>query len=151
MDEEATKAEQIIHDDQKFGRQTVDGSRREDALDRLLWVMADPSIRLIDEYAPNVYGLDMPVRLLWEAYVVRVDIGPEEGWETGRESQPAYMDMNLHSLRAEGTNFSPKVVLYQYDRENPMNPNGLLMSYQEKEVKPVVSDMDLFLIGAKGC
>ena len=34
-----------------------------------------------------------------------------------------------------------------------MNPRGLLIAYEEKtphQVKPVVSDLDCFLVGAKG-
>lgn len=37
-----------------------------------------------------------------------------------------------------------RVVLYQYDQENSMNPHGLLIAYAEDFVKPVVSDFDTF-------
>eukprot|EP00971_Amphidinium_carterae_P032488 639981-Amphidinium_carterae.1 len=57
------------------------------------------------------------------------------------------MDMNLHAVRDES---EPKVVLFQHDEANPMNPRGLLIAYAEEYVKPVVSDFDTFCIGSKG-
>merc|ERR1712190_26938 len=57
------------------------------------------------------------------------------------------MDMNLHAVR-ERT--EPRVVLYQYDMENAMNPHGLLIAYAEATVKPVVSDFDTFTVGSCG-
>ena len=47
----------------------------------------------------GAWGLEMPERLMWEAYVLRQDISHPKGWETGRGSEPDYMDMNLHSTR----------------------------------------------------
>ena len=81
-------------------------------------------------------------------YIVRPDLTPAVGWETGRESEPAFLDMNLHALR--DPNSAPSVVLYQFDKKDPMNPLGLLMAYAEAEVKPVVSDFDTFLVGSRG-
>jgi len=69
------------------------------------------------------------------------------GWETGRQSEPDFMNMNLHALRES---VPPKVVLFQFDKNEPMNPRGLLIAYQETQVKPVVSDFDAFLIGRCG-
>jgi hypothetical protein len=31
-----------------------------------------------------------------------------------------------------------------------MNPRGLLIAYEEEQVRPVASDLDAFLIGSKG-
>ena len=56
------------------------------------------------------------------------------GWETGRVSSPAFMDMNLQAVRGDS---KPKVVLYQFDQDNAMNPHGLLIAYAEATVKPV--------------
>eukprot|EP00811_Abedinium_folium_P036913 NODE_9578_length_1413_cov_7.576983.p1 GENE.NODE_9578_length_1413_cov_7.576983~~NODE_9578_length_1413_cov_7.576983.p1 ORF type:complete len:434 (-),score=49.35 NODE_9578_length_1413_cov_7.576983:111-1268(-) len=78
---------------------------------------------------------------------MRPDLTFLMGWDTGRVSEPDFMNMNLHSLR-DGV--EPKVVLYQYDKTNPMNPHGLLVAYSEATVKPVVSDFDTFLVGSKG-
>merc|ERR1719188_2509983 len=55
--------------------------------------------------------------------------------------------MNLHAIRDDKP---PKVVLYQWDTDNPMNPQGLLIAYAESSVKPVVSDFDTFTVGSKG-
>ena len=76
-----------------------------------------------------------------------MDIKPIIGWETGRPSVPAFMDMNLHAVRGDS---EPDVVLLQYDLGDPMNPLGLLIAYAEKEVKPVVSDFDTFTVGSRG-
>jgi hypothetical protein len=138
------------------------------------------TVELITMYEPTAYGLDVPEYLLKEVYVMRVDVSPAVGWETGRDSQPAFLDMNFHSLHGGST---PSVVLYQFDAYNAMNPLGLLMAYAEEkvpdndrtsptiephrpwphlpahqpwspiqlwQVTPVVSDFDTFLVGSKG-
>lgn len=98
---------------------------------------------------PPAYGLRMPEVLLHEAYIELEDLRPHTGWETGRKSEPAFMDMNLHSVRDHRSR--PEVVLYQHDEGHPMNGHGLLIAYEEDEnVKPVVSDFDAFLVGSKG-
>ena len=93
----------------------------------------------------------MPELLLKEVYIMRPDLSPAVGWETGRDSEPAFLDMNMHAVRdgAAGTT-SPIVVLYQFDQREPMNPLGLLMAYAEAQVTPVVSDFDTFTVGSKG-
>jgi len=78
---------------------------------------------------------------------MRADISFLVGWETGRKSEPAFMDMNFMAARGGG---DPEVVLYQNDHENPMNPHGLLVAYSEASVKPVVSDLDTFMVGSRG-
>ena len=105
-------------------------------------------------------------------YIRRPDLSPAVGWETGRASEPAFLDMNLHALR-DGV--APPVVLFQFDKADPMNPLGLLMAYAEAQVTPplsdpytslatltptptltltqvtpVVSDFDTFLVGSRG-
>ncbi|CAK0803197.1 unnamed protein product, partial [Prorocentrum cordatum] len=97
--------------------------------------------------SPPVWGLDVPEPVMREAYIMRPDITFMVGWETGRASEPAFMDMNLHAIRDKKP---PRVVLYQYDVEDPMNPQGLLIAYAEACVKPVVSDFDTFTVGSKG-
>jgi len=104
-------------------------------------------IDLVDDYAPKVFGLQLPEPLVREAYLMRADLSPVMGWETGRRSEPAFMDMNMHAVRNPS---EPKVVLYQYDESDSMNPRGLLIAYAEKFVKPVVSDFDTFLVASKG-
>jgi hypothetical protein len=93
-------------------------------------------------------GLEMPERLLWEAYVERQDISHEAGGfgDTGRASSPAFMDLNLQALAEES---HPKAVLWQYDGRQPMNARGLLMAHEEDKVRPVASDIDCFLIGSR--
>merc|ERR1719424_58283 len=55
--------------------------------------------------------------------------------------------MNLHAVRDAS---QPKVVLFQYDESEPMNPRGLLISYAEELCKPVVSDFDAFTVASRG-
>lgn len=101
----------------------------------------------VDSYT-GVFGLDMPELAMREAYIMQADISHRVGWETGRHSEPAYMDANLQAARGGS---KPTVVLYQFDQTDPMNPNGLLIAYAEgSRVKPVVSDFDTFLVGSRG-
>ena len=82
-------------------------------------------INYIPDYEPHSFGLDIPEAVVREAYLMQSDLTPIIGWETGRASEPAFMDMNLHSVRlgaSGGT--SPNVVLYQFDLSDPMNPHG---------------------------
>eukprot|EP00927_Polykrikos_kofoidii_P046169 TRINITY_DN40369_c0_g1_i1.p1 TRINITY_DN40369_c0_g1~~TRINITY_DN40369_c0_g1_i1.p1 ORF type:complete len:1024 (+),score=149.68 TRINITY_DN40369_c0_g1_i1:102-3074(+) len=93
----------------------------------------------------GVYGLEVPEPIFYEAYLTRPDITCQVGWDTGRKSEPGFMDMNLCCVRE---NKQPQVVLYQADLENAMNPHGLLIAYAEDKVKPVVSDFDTFTVGS---
>merc|ERR1719453_2600163 len=88
----------------------------------------------------------MPETVFHQAYIDLKDMTPHSGWETGRASEPAFMNMNLHSIRDCHT--KPEVVLWQFDEEHPMNPHGLLIAYAEHAVKPVVSDFDPFLVAS---
>lgn len=128
---------------------------REDAIKALQIVLDNsPELKIqrrtiesVEDYQPQVYGLDLPEPLVREAYIMRPDLSPVMGWEVGRRSEPAFMDMNLHAVRDAS---EPLVVLYQYDESDSMNPRGLLIAYAEKYCKPVVSDFDTFLVGSYG-
>jgi len=93
----------------------------------------------------DMYGLDMPECVMRQAYIITQEISFIAGWETGRQSEPVFMNMNLRA--ACGCSL-PKVVLYQMDTDNPMNPHGIVVAYDEDSVKPVVSDFDTFLVGS---
>jgi hypothetical protein len=129
---------------------------REEAIGALTKVMREAGADLdisvsqifhISTHEPASFGLDVPEAVVREAYIMRPDLSPVVGWETGRPSVPQFMDMNLHGVRG---NSSPKVVLLQHDLADPMNPHGLLIAYAEKDVKPVCSDFDTFTVGSKG-
>lgn len=130
-------------------------SNREEARKRLEQVMASMDNRAVaekridnvEDYVPKNFGLDTPEPVMREAYIINSDLSPVMGWETGRRSEPAFMDMNLHAIRESS---EPKVVLYQNDEADSMNPRGLLIAYAEKLCKPVVSDFDTFLVASKG-
>lgn len=106
----------------------------------------DPRIIFLDGY-PATPGLNVPEALIRFAFIDKPDIQPAVGWETGRISSPAFMDMNLQAVRG---NSKPQVVLFQYDQDNALNPHGLLIAYAETTVKPVVSDFDTFTVGSRG-
>ena len=125
----------------------LDSEIRRSVLNKLQWKMDDSRIECLDAFAPDVYGIDCAERLFWEVFVVRQDISHPPGWQTGRGSEPAFMDANLHATRGPS---KPTAVLWQYDEDNCMNPRGLLIAYEEEQVRPVASDLDAFLIGSKG-
>jgi len=137
----------------------------------------DPNIYPIDEYisTQGVYGLEIPEKLFWEAYVENRDITFEVGseYDTGRPNMPEFQIMNMHTLqkrrksqRSRWTHTiddDPIPVLWHGgcgaigenspsdDACNPMDPRGLLMAYEQNDkVTPVVSDFDCFLFGTKG-
>lgn len=104
------------------------------------------SVKLLDAY-DIVYGLDVSEQLLRKVYIDDVDISSLLGWETGRQSEPHFMNTNFHAVREPSY---PEVVLYQVDVQNALNPHGLLIAYAERTVKPVVSDFDTLLVGSTG-
>jgi hypothetical protein len=128
--------------------------RRAAAQRATAWGCTDYALHPINDYVPrSIYGLDVPQRVLWETFVVRQDIAQEPGWETGRASEPAFMDLNLHAVR-DGS--IPTAAVFQDDGRNPLNPRRLLVAHEEADaygrgnVRPVASDLDCFLIGSKG-
>ena len=121
MQATANHAERSLAKEKKSGK-PLDDDTREGYLVDLRWSMKDPTITDLDEWG---IGLMVPERLLWEAYVMRQDISHPPGWETGRASEPDYMDLNLHATR-EASSDQPRVVCYQIDEKLPMNPRGLV-------------------------
>lgn len=117
------------------------------------WDMKNSSIEEINEYLPHVHGLEMPVRLFWEAFIARQDITrkPASNYDTGRPSIPANQDLNVAALLSKTSPDSPKAVIFQHaHRSDPMNPQELLMAYEEHgRVLPVASDFDAFLVGTR--
>ena len=143
----------------KEARRTLNDARadsiaRKDAVAGMMLDMRDPSIIYIDDYAPASYGLELPVRLFWEAFLIRQSIDRRQGsqYDSGRPSQPAFQDMNIGSLQAPRMPSKPTAVLIQNDSSrDPFNPFELLMAYEENgRVLPVVSDFDNFLVGTRG-
>lgn len=110
-------------------------------------------LELIDASADGseAFGVEMPARLLWEVYVARQDISHAAGGfgETGRESEPGLMDLNVQAVTNQ--NVTPKAVLWQYDSKRPLNPRGLLMAHEEDKLRPVASDIDCLLLGSRHC
>jgi len=151
------EARKIVEDDS-----IKDDETNEWALSKLIWDMADSSIKLIQDYEPKVYGIEVADRLFWEGLVIRQDIHrePESPDDTGRPSEPNFQNMNFAALRShsKGDEEKPKVqaVILHYkdpinDNRCPLNPRNLLMAYEESNrVMPVVSDFDCFMVGTRG-
>jgi len=127
----------------------LDDAAREAALSDMQLQCEPPTLEDVDEHnETGAYGLDMPERLLWQTYVLRKDIGHPAGWETGRVSEPAFMDLNMQATRERKV---PLAAVWQWDQDDPMNPRGLLIAHEEPiGVRPVASDIDAFLIGSRG-
>jgi len=125
----------------------------------------------VDEFAmQGAWGVEMPLATCWDLYAVRPardtasTLKPTAEWETGRDSSPEFTAFNLEALKESylhhklnSCSTRHRVVLCQEDTENVSNPHGLLIAYEERlsdrkprHVKPVVSDLDCFLIGARG-
>jgi len=126
-----------------------------DALELLKWYeIEDPDIKLVTS-AKSHFGIEIPERLLWEAFVMRNDITREKGssMDVGRSSEPAFQDMNMKATRVH-PGAQRQCVLYQYgdpENNNPLCPLTLLLAYeQDGNVRPVASDFDCFLVGTKG-
>jgi hypothetical protein len=125
----------------------------EDALSEYMWELDDSDIDLLDDYGPKCYGLEIPQRIIFEAYIIRGDVRRPRGsvHETGRNSEPAFQDMNMETLRTVKPGAPRPVVLLKSEKmEDIMDPSYLLMAYEEHgSVKPVVSDFDCFLAGTR--
>uniref|UniRef100_A0A7S2G2G8 Uncharacterized protein n=1 Tax=Haptolina brevifila TaxID=156173 RepID=A0A7S2G2G8_9EUKA len=75
------------------------------------------------------YGLEIGERLFVQVYIQQADISHPPGWETGRPSEPDYMDLNLQSARKVDP-LHPRVVIFQFDDQAALNPRGLLVAYE---------------------
>jgi len=150
---ESANGAQSALDQLQAGSRTMTEDEQAETFGKLLSKMEDPSIVLLDNFEAK-WGLDVPERLLHEAYIIRKDISFRPGWETGRHSVPAFSNMNLHALRDSNCGRNSNVmhtVVLQCDAEDAMNPQGLCLAYAtESEVHAVVSDFDPFLIGHRG-
>ena len=155
MCEKIDSARELLYEMAQGPRDSEKPSDWDELQRALAMEMEDPTIFFIDEYAPNCYGLEIPIRLFWEAYIVRQDISRAKGsqYDTGRPSIPAFQDKNFGALRAKPQDDAPRAVLWQNadpKEDTPLNPLELLMAYEEHgRVYPVVSDFDAFLLGSQ--
>jgi hypothetical protein len=109
----------------------------------------------LDDYATsqNLYGIELSQRLFWLGCVTNQDITRGADTETGRPSMPGFQDANLKTLKVAchavpSPNPMPVVLQYNKNPENAMQPQYLIMAYEENgSVTPVVSDFDGFLMG----
>ncbi|CAK9052876.1 unnamed protein product [Durusdinium trenchii] len=124
-------AAQALLEAHKAGSIDLSEEQMEEAYTQLGLEVEDPTINLLQQYEPEANGLEIPERLFREVYVQRADISRSADWQTGRPSEPAFMDMNLHTLR--DSNAQPRAVIWQQDMEDCLNPSSLLMAYEEEK------------------
>ncbi|CAJ1383362.1 unnamed protein product [Effrenium voratum] len=132
----------------KAGKRPLTDEEEAKAFKDLLMEVEDDSMHVLQLYSPEAWGLDVPERVFREVYITRGNIIRDGDWKTGRPSEPAFMDMNLYTLRDASA--APRAVMWQLDVEDGLNPLSLLMAYEEDKVKPVVSDFDAFMLGCSG-
>lgn len=136
-------------------------AQREEAYAKWMWEL-DPEDQVvvnIDDYAPKKYGMVVLQRVFFETYVMRGNCHREPGsmHDTGRNSEPAFQDMNMETLKKGASDdredmAAPRPVLMQYtsDEDKTLDPRYLLIAYEERgKVTPVVSDFDCFLVGTR--
>ena len=97
------------------------------------------------------YGLDVPERVFFEAYINKQDITRDGSeYESGRPSEPAFQDMNGACVRKyKGS--GPRAVVLQTCLSEALRPQSLVVAYEEDGcVTPVASDFDCFILGTRG-
>ena len=148
----------------KKARQVI--AAGEDAVTDDLWERAlkyemildveDSTICPLDAYADQGrYGLDVPERYFIEVSIVGRDISRPAGseWDVGRNSEPAFQDMNSACVRAFDGEMNRAAILQMDDSpdSDPLQPRTLVVAYEEHgRVLPVASDFDAFLVGTRG-
>jgi len=148
---------QRLLEEMRSGAYAPSADEEQEAYQKIHMGIDSPHIEELSEFEPVTFGIDIPERLFREVYVNRKDMSEKEGWGTGRTSFPAFANMNIQAVREsmrqyrQGDGTKSRVVLYQVDKEDPMNPHALVMAYADPDaVKPVVSDFDALLVGSKG-
>ena len=106
-------------------------------------------IKCIDKYArKQLYGLELSQRLFWKGYVLEQSIARMGEYETGRPSVPGFQDANNKTLKLAlhlNPEPAPMPVVFQFDGDQPMKPQTLVLAYEENgTVTPVVSDSMVF-------
>ena len=143
---------------QMLANPEITEEQEKEVMKHLQWDGSDLGCVKLNDYAPKCYGVQISERLFWEGFVMMQDCSrpPGSKFETGRPSEPAFMDMNFKAVRhVPSEPGEPTPVVYQADAEYPMSPRTLVVAYEEKtgdtgRVLPVVSDFDCFTVGTRG-
>ena len=149
-----------------LARPEADEDIQEKAMELRLWMMDDPSVKHIDDYArQGCFGIEIAERLFLESYVIRQDCRRplDSKHFTGRPSEPLLQDMNFSSVRKQqlsnknddSKDDKPSPVVWQIpEADHAMCPKTLVVAYEEiwkkDPVTPVVSDFDCFIMGTRG-
>ena len=145
----------FVHDAiQMLSNPDITEEQEKEVMKHLQWDGSDLGVVKLNSYAPQCYGVEISERLFWEGFVMMQDCSrpPGSKFETGRPSEPAFMDMNFKAVRhVPSEPGEPTPVVYQTDAEYPMSPRTLVVAYEETgRVLPVVSDFDCFTVGTRG-
>jgi len=139
---------------QMLSNPEITEEQEKEVMKHLQWDGSDLGVVKLNSYAPQCYGVEISERLFWEGFVMMQDCSrpPGSKFETGRPSEPAFMDMNFKAVRhVPSEPGEPTPVVYQTDAEYPMSPRTLVVAYEETgRVLPVVSDFDCFTVGTRG-
>ena len=125
---------------QILSSETSTEKQQEQVLENLLFDGCDVSISMIDEYAPEVYGIVISDRLFWEAFVMPHDfqefasdfIG-SAAVRSRRQSNPEAQKQNLvpfHSTERRHP-LSSMPCIIQMDDESPLLPHTLIVGIEK--------------------
>ena len=125
---------------QILSSETSTEKQQEQVLENLLFDGCDVSISMIDEYAPEVYGIVISDRLFWEAFVMPHDfqefasdfIG-SAGVRSRRQSNPEAQKQTLlpfHSTEHRHP-LSSMPCIIQMDDESPLLPHTLVIGIEK--------------------
>ncbi len=138
----------VMHSKLILSNENSDEDERESAMSKLAWEVEDWEIYSLNEYG---FGLDVPERVFFEAYIMRQNIHRSDEEEIGRKSEPAFQDMNFGSTRKYSGTGPRAVVLQTSKDEKSLRPQTLVIAYEEQgRVVPVASDFDCFTVGTRG-
>jgi len=122
---------------------TSSEKQQAEVFENLLFDGCDVSISMVDEYAPNAYGIFISDRLFWEAFVMPHDmneytgdfIGFGRGVGSRRQSNPDAMVQNLvHFQSSDRHPLSSMPCILQVDNESPMSPATLVLAIEKSGV-----------------
>ena len=77
----------------------VDNLKRQAALENLAFMVIDPTIKLLENYAPLHLGNFVAERIFFNAAIYMQDIIRSPDYETDRESNPDFQDINSACVR----------------------------------------------------
>lgn len=102
---------------------------------------------MVDEYAPNAYGIEISDRLFWEGFVMPHDLSEFQSDfvsnSARRQSNPDAMVQNLAHLQSTGRHPLAAIpCVLQLDEDSPMAPHMLVVAFEKAGVGVHAADPD---------